>query len=262
MKILILGGTGMLGPWVVKALKNKHEILLTDIKQPPKKYKGEFQKLSVEDIDGVAKAAEGKDCIINLSVLRHDRKLAFDVSTMGNYAMMNAAKINNIKRVINTGPHFQLVGTSYEEWDHNLNPDMPPQPGTRLYALSKYLGQEICKRYSDYYDIKVMTLLYLNMRHHYDLTTPDFEPAKLHQDMTPFTTSWIDCGEAVKCAVDLDLNKLQSNTETFFISPKIPHGKFNSEKTYKVLGWHPKYSLESLWTKKLIKSDEHKEDSY
>ena len=100
------------------------------------------------------------------------------------------------------------------------------------------------------------------MRHHYDLTTPDFEPAKLHQDMTPFTTSWIDCGEAVRCAVDLDLNKLQSNTETFFISPKIPHGKFNSEKTYKVLGWHPKYSLESLWTKDLIKSDEHKEDGY
>ena len=36
MKILILGGTGMLGPWVIKALKNKHEILLTDIKSPPK----------------------------------------------------------------------------------------------------------------------------------------------------------------------------------------------------------------------------------
>ena len=28
MKILILGGTGMLGPWVVKALKNKHQLLL------------------------------------------------------------------------------------------------------------------------------------------------------------------------------------------------------------------------------------------
>ena len=97
MKILILGGTGMLGPWVIKALKNKHEILLTDIKSPPKNFDGDFQKLSVDDIDGVAKASEGKDCIINLSVLRHDRKLAFDVSTLGNFAMMNAAKTNNIK---------------------------------------------------------------------------------------------------------------------------------------------------------------------
>ena len=57
---------------------------------------------------------EGMDCIVNLSVLRTDRKLAFDVSTKGNYSMMEAARINNIKRVINTGPHFQLVGQSYK----------------------------------------------------------------------------------------------------------------------------------------------------
>tara|TARA_Y100000766_G_C18843807_1_gene574589 strand:- start:1028 stop:1330 length:303 start_codon:yes stop_codon:yes gene_type:complete len=100
------------------------------------------------------------------------------------------------------------------------------------------------------------------MRHHYDLTTPDFEEAELHKDMTPFTTSWIDCGEAVKCAVDLDLNKLKSNTETFFISPKIPHGKFNSDKTYNILNWHPKYTLESLWTKEIKDSVNHTKDYY
>ena len=34
MKTLILGGCGMLGPWVVKALKDRHDILLTDIVEP------------------------------------------------------------------------------------------------------------------------------------------------------------------------------------------------------------------------------------
>tara|TARA_Y100000817_G_scaffold230757_1_gene183186 strand:- start:1529 stop:2317 length:789 start_codon:yes stop_codon:yes gene_type:complete len=262
MKILILGGTGMLGPWVVKALKDKHEILLTDISEPPKSYNGNFKKLSVDDIDGVIKASEGMDCIVNLSVLRTDRKLAFDVSTKGNFSMMEAARINNIKRVINTGPHFQLVGQSYEEWDYDLNPDMPPQPGTRLYAISKYLGQEICKRYSQQFGIQLITLLYYNMRHHLDLTTPDFEPAKLHQDMTPFTTSWIDCGEAVRCAVEVSNDKLLSKQETFFISPQIPHNKFNSEKTYRVLGWTPRYNLERLWNKKIVESSEHTEDYY
>ena len=262
MNILILGGTGMLGPWVVKSLKDKHNILLTDIKEPPNSYDGDFLKLSVDNLDGVIKAAEGMDCIVNLSVLRTDRKLAFDVSTKGNYSMMEAARINNIKRVINTGPHFQLVGQSYEEWDYNLNPDMPAQPGTRLYAISKYLGQEICKRYADQFGIQLITLLYYNMRHHLDLTTPDFEPAELHNDMTPFTTSWIDCGEAVRCAVDVSKERLASNKETFFISPNIPHKKFNSEKTYKVLGWQPRYTLENLWNKKIVSSDDHKEDSY
>ena len=107
---------------------------------------------------------------------------------------------------------------------------MPPQPGTRLYALSKYLGQEICNKYSDFYDIKVITLLYLNMRHHYDLTTPDFEPAELHKDMTPFTTSWIDCGEAVKCAVDLELSKLDGNRETFLYLQRFLMGNLIVKK--------------------------------
>ena len=34
MKVLILGGCGMLGPWVVKDLKHRHEIILTDINPP------------------------------------------------------------------------------------------------------------------------------------------------------------------------------------------------------------------------------------
>ena len=114
MKVLILGGNGMLGPWVVRSLKNFHDILLTDINDPPKSYKGDYQKLSVDDIDQVIETSKGMDVIVNLSVLRWDRKLAFEVNTIGNYAMMLAAKENNIKKVINTGPHYQLVGTTYE----------------------------------------------------------------------------------------------------------------------------------------------------
>ena len=43
---------------MVTALKDKHEILLTDISEPPKSYNGNLQ-LSVDDIDGVIKASEG-----------------------------------------------------------------------------------------------------------------------------------------------------------------------------------------------------------
>ena len=137
MKVLILGGCGMLGPWVVKALKHRHDIILTDINPPGDGFDGDFRQVSSDDLDGVVATAEGCDAIINLSVLREDRKLAFDVSTRGNYNMMEAARVHGIQRVINTGPHFQLVGETYENWDFDLNPDMPPQFGTRLYAHSK-----------------------------------------------------------------------------------------------------------------------------
>ncbi|MBC8452895.1 MAG: NAD(P)-dependent oxidoreductase, partial [Chloroflexi bacterium] len=100
MKVLILGGNGMLGPWAVRAMKDRHDILLTDINDPYPEYKGEYQKLSADDVDGVVKAAEGMDVIVNLSVLRPHRKIAFDVNMMGNYAMMVAARENRIKHMI------------------------------------------------------------------------------------------------------------------------------------------------------------------
>ena len=110
MKILILGGNGMLGPWAVSAMKERHDILLTDINEPRADYQGEYLKLSADDVDGVVKAAKGMDVIVNLSVLRPDRQLAFDVNTLGNFAMMTAAREHRIKRVITTGPHYQMAG--------------------------------------------------------------------------------------------------------------------------------------------------------
>ena len=73
MNILILGGNGMLGPWAVRALINRHNVLLTDINEPHSDYTGKYLQLSVDDVDGVVKAAEGMDVIVNLSVLRPHR---------------------------------------------------------------------------------------------------------------------------------------------------------------------------------------------
>ncbi len=258
MKVLILGGCGMLGPWVVKALKYRHDIILTDINPPESEFKGDFRQISSDDIDAVVNAAEGCDAIVNLSVLREDRKLAFDVSTRGNYNMMIAAVEHNIERIINTGPHFQLVGETYENWDFDLNPDMSPQFGTRLYALSKGLGQEICRVFSEQYGIYVITMLYYNMRHTWNWGLGRGIPeADHHEDMTPFTTAWTDCGTAIRAALEVPLERLPSRCENFFTFPETPHHKFNSEKTRRILGWEPRYTLETLWNKPPMTPPDH-----
>ena len=92
MNILILGGNGMLGPWTIDALAGRHNLRVTDINDAPEGFEHDYIRLDAADLDGVVDAAEGMDVIVNLSVLRHDRKLAFDVSTRGNYNMMVAAR--------------------------------------------------------------------------------------------------------------------------------------------------------------------------
>ena len=239
MKVLILGAKGNLGPHVVKTLEPNYHLRLTDVS--PMKTKHEFMLVDVSVQEQVVRAAEGMDAIINLSVLREDRKLAFDVSTRGSYNMMQAAVTHSINRVINTGPHFVLAGRTYETFDYELNPDIPPQPGTNLYALTKSLGQEICKVFTEGNDIYVLCYLFYSFR--------DPNQPLVGADLTPFSISWNDAAEAFRLGLETSLSNLPSKCEIFNIFTNLPHQKFSNEKAKRLLGFSPKDALSQWWQK-------------
>ena len=242
MKVLILGANGMLGPHVIPCLEGEHTLRLTDINEAPDT-PHEYFKLDVSDLDAVIAAAEGMDAIVNLSVLRHDRRLAFDVSARGTYNACAAAVHHGIERVINTGPHFTIAGPTYENSDHLIGPDIPSQSGTNLYAITKSLGQEICCVFTENHDLHVLTLLFYNFR------DPD-EQEGLGDDFTPFSVTWGDAGEAVRHALAVPNESLPSRCDTFFIFADLPHQKFTNEKAKRILGWHPTNNLEEFWRKR------------
>ena len=251
MKVLILGGNGIMGPWAVAALEGRHTLRVTDINDPPAGFAHEYRHLDVADLDGVVDAAEGMDAIINLSVLREENRQAFAVSLRGNYNLAVAAVRHGIRRIVNTGPHFQVAGPQYEEWDFALSPDMPPAPGTRLYALTKALGQEVLRVFSENHDLFVQTLLFMGMRvpGSWWLRPDNTGPrVQLGQDLEqPFFVAWPDVGSAIRAALEVELVRLPSRCETFFVFPPTPHAKFSSEKTSRILGWQPTYHLEHFW---------------
>ena len=239
MKVLILGGAGMLGPYVLPVLDQKYDLLVTDIKRPPVDFRGDFRMVDVANAKQVMDAAEGMDAIINLSVLRHDRKIAFDVNALGCYHMMEAAVKHGIKRVINTGPHFTIAGATYEHFDYEISPDSPPHSGTLLYSLSKSVGHEICRGYAENTDIYVQMYLYYNFR----------DPADLNREreVAPFAISWQSGGEVFPYGLDIPLENLPSRFETFFIFSDMPHGRFSNEKAKRILGWQPRNDVSAVW---------------
>ncbi|MEX1018892.1 MAG: NAD(P)-dependent oxidoreductase [Litorilinea sp.] len=239
MKVLILGGAGMLGPHVVPQLDQDFDLVVTDIKPLEIDFRGEFRTVDVANPQQVMDAAAGVDAIINLSVLRHDRKLAFDVNTLGCYNMMQAAVAHGIKRIINTGPHFTLAGPTFEYLDYDISPDIPPQPGTNLYALSKSLGYQICKTFTEHHDINVQTYLFYHFR------APDDQPGP--RETAPFSVSWYNSAEVFKLGLEIDLNQLASANEAFFVFTDMPHGRFSNKKAKRVLGWQPRNDIEHFW---------------
>ena len=65
----------------------------------------------------------------------------------------------------------------------------------------------------------------------------------------PYTVAWHDCGEVFRLGLKLDLNKLPSRCESFFIMGDNPQGKFIDEKTRRILGYTPAKDTTLLWRK-------------
>jgi hypothetical protein len=68
-------------------------------------------------------------------------------------------------------------------------------------------------------------------------------------DATPFSISWQDAGEVFRVGLDIELTKLPSRCEIFFVFADMPHRKFINEKIVRVLGFRPKDDLSILWHK-------------
>ena len=239
MKALILGANGYLGPHVVKALEGEHELLITDIKPPPSETPHEYRKVDVTNLDQVMQAAEGMDTLLNLSVVRPHRVLAFGVNMTGCYNMMLAAVEHNIRRVINTGPHFTITGPPYEGFDFDIRPDVPSQSGINLYAQSKSLGQEICRLFTEHHDISVQSYLFYNFK----------DPAAIQpgEHYAPYVISWENAAEVFTLGLNIDLDALPSRNEVFYVFADMPHDKFSNEKAKRILGFKPRQDVEILW---------------
>ncbi len=240
MKVLILGAAGYLGPHVVRALEGRHELRLTDVKESAEG-RHEYRRVDVADLEQVIDAAEGMDAIINLSVLRHHRRLAFDVNTRGAYNALAAACRHGIRRFIQTGPFYAITGpATCEPYDFAMHPDVTPRPGTHLYALTKGLAEEVCRIFTRNHDLHVTSFLFYHFRD--TRPRPDDEPT-----FVPFTVTWQDAAALFPLALDIPLEQLPSRYEAYFVSADFPHGQFSNEKVKRVFGWRPTFGFEDFW---------------
>jgi hypothetical protein len=247
MNVLLLGANGYLGPHVVKALAPHHHLRITDIKPAPDEIREqysahEFLDVDITSADAVQKAAEGCEAIINLAVVRRNPVLAFQVNMHGCYHVMQAAVHHGIRRVINSGPHFTVAGPSYESLDFALTPDLPPHPGTELYPLTKSLGQQVCRILAEAHDIYVQDYLFYDFRSQEEL--------KPSRGGVPFIVAWSDAAEVFRLGLEIDLARLPSRCETFFILGDCPQGKFTNEKAKRILGFQPQDDVSVLWRRR------------
>ena len=231
-KVLVLGASGNIAPYVTPELENDYDLRLADIVPHPS---GKPTiTVDVTSYQDVLEASRGMDAIMNFTVLRDHPVQSFEVSTKGAYHVMKAAAAHGIKKVVHTGPQSIRHG-----YDHEFDiDDVPRTPGVGYYGITKYLSMEICEIYSRAYDIQTVCFLFNGLG-------PKPTEAAAQSDFPPFTVVWEDLQHA--CRLALEIESVPDNFQSFNLLSYFAHGKYQVEKAKRILGFTPMGGLEDYF---------------
>ena len=200
-KILVIGGAGFIGSFVVTELLKhpvKEVVIYDNFARGNKQYLQEQLKDDrcsifpfggdIREIDILDTAIHGKDFVISLAAmwLLHCKdypRTAFDVNIAGTFNVFEACVKHNVKKLI-WSSSASVYGDALElpmTEDHPFN-------NKNFYGASKIAGEAMATAFNDRYGLKIIGLRYMNV----------YGP---HQDQTAAYTG----------VVPIMLNKIEAN---------------------------------------------------
>lgn len=156
MKILVTGGVGKVGQWVVRELLDgpAHEVTVLDRAPGPERGAVKYLAGDVQDLGQVMEAMYGADVVIHLAAIHNPNiattSVTYQTNVVGIFNVHHAAFRLGVKRVVSASSNA-IVGWSYSERfvpdylpideDHSLRPE-------DVYGLSKEIGETIAHSYT------------------------------------------------------------------------------------------------------------------
>jgi nucleoside-diphosphate-sugar epimerase len=156
MKLLITGGAGKVGQWIVRELLNSEGYEITVLDRTPGPERGSVKYLvgDIQDLGQVMEAIAGAEAVIHLAAI-HNPNIAtttvtYQTNVVGTFNVHHAAFRLGVKRVVSASSNA-IVGWSYGERfmpDYlPIDEDHPVRPED-VYGLSKEIGETIARSYA------------------------------------------------------------------------------------------------------------------
>ena len=154
MKLLVTGGSGRLGRWVVEELRSDHEVVVAGLEDtpPPDAVRPgvRYEQADLTDAEAVARVAEGAEAIVHLaaipSPIGREPEDVFANNMTSTFNVVEAAIRQDAQKVIYSSSGSAL-GFAFRFRD--MVPDYMPMDEEHplrpqdAYGLSKWLGEEI-----------------------------------------------------------------------------------------------------------------------
>lgn len=229
MKVMITGGSGKVGKYVVERLAQNHHVHIFDAKEPTfgnyKSIKGDILKLT-----DITQATKGVDAIAHLAAIPNPLSTSPEkimmVNVMGTWNVLKAAVENNIEKVVFASSN--AVSGFCGFWATPLVPEyLPldeqhPDKPTEIYGVSKYIGEEMCEVFTRIYGLKTYCLRLLRV------LAPDFgiDFRKLSgapiEEGAPALWGYVDASDVAQ-AFDLCLSFDRTGHEIFYIGAETTY---------------------------------------
>ena len=143
--ILITGGSGFIGRYIIKLLEEKYDIINFDLKKPDFPFKGTFIQGEILNIESLVNAAKKATTIFHLAAKHNDvgtKEEYYKINVKGTENIVNIAKRNNINKII----FFSTVavyGNTFSHVDENTQPN--PQSD---YGKSKLEAEQLLNNWA------------------------------------------------------------------------------------------------------------------
>ncbi len=159
-KILITGASGRIGQLLVKHLKDRFELVLSDEKEPEETAGFPFMACDISEISSVTAIFETHPNIHTVIHLAADPRITAPWESLlpnnivGTYNVFEAAQQAGCKRILYASSINSVDGYRH---DIQVNTTMPVAPAN-LYGASKAWGEALGRFYADFKDIAVHCL--------------------------------------------------------------------------------------------------------
>jgi len=159
-RVVVTGGSGLLGRFVVAELESDHEITVIDTTTGERNR--DIGPVDIRDLGRLTEIFAGHDAVIHLaaldSIVDAPPESFFDVNGRGTWSVLEAARVSGVETVVHcssasvygldhTNPETRTTYLPIDE-DHPIHPIAP-------YALAKRFGEIVGKSYAEKYGMNV-----------------------------------------------------------------------------------------------------------
>ncbi len=230
MRVLIVGGSGIVGSLVVPLLAQAHDLRIFD-RRPPLDRSIDYFEGDVTRYPELASALSGMDALVYMAMGSLDWNSeagivsAYDVNIKGLHLALRAAHEAHVRQAVYTSSMSVYGGDLMQRYFDNE--DIVPD-STELYGFTKHLGEEVCRNAFQLWgmNVNVLRLCFPTAEDKWDSQTVAGTPT--------IATTAGDVARAVLAALEY-----QAGFNAFMISGDYENRIMNMAKAKRLLNWEP-----------------------